>query len=101
MNIRPVSDLRNKYPEIEKDLAENKEIYLTKNGYGVAVIMELKEYSRLAGIAATPNARRAPMKRNSDRGFLSAYANAELIPLEKNAGRMHVSEKFRQKGGNI
>lgn len=34
INIRPVSDLRNKYPEIEElVLKEDEEVYLTKNGY--------------------------------------------------------------------
>ena len=48
INIRPVSDLRNKYPEIEKlVLKENEEVYLTKNGYGAMVVMSLEKYSKL------------------------------------------------------
>lgn len=48
INIRPVSDLRNKYPEIEDlVLRENEEVYLTKNGYGSMVVMSLKKYSKL------------------------------------------------------
>ena len=31
LNIRPVSDLRNKYPEIEKLVMGGEEVYLTKN----------------------------------------------------------------------
>ena len=31
--IRPVSDLRNKYPEVESEI-EKGPVYLTKNGYG-------------------------------------------------------------------
>ncbi|MBE5822247.1 MAG: type II toxin-antitoxin system Phd/YefM family antitoxin [Clostridiales bacterium] len=46
--IRPVSDLRNKYPEIEDlVLREEKTIYLTKNGYGSMVVMSLDKYSEL------------------------------------------------------
>jgi len=46
INIRPVSDLRNKYPEIEKlVLKEDEEVYLTKNGYGTMVLMSLEKYS--------------------------------------------------------
>ena len=41
--IRPVSDLRNKYPEVESELA-NGPIYLTKNGYGASVIMSADQY---------------------------------------------------------
>ncbi len=48
INIRPVSDLRNKYPEIEKMvLKEDEEVYLTKNGYGSMVVLSLEKYSKL------------------------------------------------------
>lgn len=48
MNIRPVSDLRNKYPEIEKlVLKENEAVYLTKNGYGSMVVVSIEKYSKL------------------------------------------------------
>jgi len=48
INIRPVSDLRNKYPEIEElVLKEEEAVYLTKNGYGSMVVMSLEKYSNL------------------------------------------------------
>ena len=48
INIRPVSDLRNKYPEIEElVLKEDEAIYLTKNGYGSMVVMSIERYSKL------------------------------------------------------
>lgn len=48
INIRPVSDLRNKYPEIENlVLKEGKAVYLTKNGYGSMVVMSLEKYESL------------------------------------------------------
>ena len=47
--IRPVSDLRNKFPEIEALVKENQPVYLTKNGYGSMVVLSLEQYSRLAG----------------------------------------------------
>lgn len=48
INIRPVSDLRNKYPEIEElVLNEDEAVYLTKNGYGSMVVMSLEKYSDL------------------------------------------------------
>lgn len=50
INIRPVSDLRNNYPEIEKlVLKEDEAVYLTKNGYGSMVVMSLDKYSKLMG----------------------------------------------------
>ena len=48
INIRPVSDFRNKYPEIEEIvLKDEEEVYFTKNGYGAMVVMNLEKYSNL------------------------------------------------------
>ena len=48
INIRPVSDLRNKFPEIEDIvLKSGKPVYLTKNGYGTMVVMSIEQYSAL------------------------------------------------------
>lgn len=48
INIRPISDLRNKYPEIENMvLKEDETVYLTKNGYGSMVVMSIEKYSKL------------------------------------------------------
>ena len=47
MQIRPVSDLRNKFPDIEKIVNMGEPVYLTKNGYGAMVVLSLEEYSRL------------------------------------------------------
>ena len=46
--IRPVSDLRNKFSEIEILVAEHQApVFLTKNGYGAMVVMSLDLYDRL------------------------------------------------------
>lgn len=48
MNIRPVSDLRNKFPEIEKEVNESQQpIFLTKNGYGTMVLMSIDQYEKI------------------------------------------------------
>jgi len=47
INIRPVSDLRNKFPEIENVVREGETVYLTKNGYGSMVVMSLEKYAEL------------------------------------------------------
>lgn len=48
INIRPVSDLRNKFPEIEETvIGSNAPIFLTKNGYGTMVLMSIEQYSAL------------------------------------------------------
>lgn len=48
IQIRPVSDLRNKFPEIESLVNSGSPVYLTKNGYGAMVVLSLQEYARLA-----------------------------------------------------
>ena len=47
IQIRPVSDLRNKFTEIEVIVNEGKPVYLTKNGYGTMVVMSLEQYANI------------------------------------------------------
>lgn len=47
IQIKPVSDLRNKFPEIEKLVNEGNPVYLTKNGYGTMVVLSIEAYSNL------------------------------------------------------
>jgi prevent-host-death family protein len=47
IHIRPVSDLRNKFPEIENVVREGEPVHLTKNGYGSMVVMSLEKYAEL------------------------------------------------------
>ena len=41
--IKPISDLRN-YNEVLKDCVNGNPVYLTKNGHGKYVILEIEEY---------------------------------------------------------
>lgn len=48
IKIRPVSDLRNKFSEIEDIvIKEGQPVYLTKNGYGSMVVLSLEKYAEL------------------------------------------------------
>ena len=47
IQIRPVSDLRNKFTDIEKVVSKGEPVFLTKNGYGSMVVMSLETYSKL------------------------------------------------------
>ena len=48
INIRPVSDLRNKFPEIEEIVVNsNTPVFLTKHGYGTMVLISVEQYSAL------------------------------------------------------
>ena len=47
ITIRPVSDLRNKFTEIEECVKKGEPVYLTKNGYGSMVVLSLEQYAAL------------------------------------------------------
>jgi PHD/YefM family antitoxin component YafN of YafNO toxin-antitoxin module len=47
IQIKPVSELRNNYPVIEKIVQGGSAVYLTKNGYGSMVVLSLEKYSEL------------------------------------------------------
>ena len=65
-NIKPVSDLRN-YTEILRDIAVGEPVFLTKNGRGRYVIVDMEDYEN----------QRATLK------LLSELANAEKTAEEK------------------
>lgn len=52
MEIRPISDLRNHYTEIEAAVKGGTPVYLTKNGYGTMVVLSLELYAELTEKAA-------------------------------------------------
>ena len=47
LQIKPVSDLRNKFTDIEKIVKTGQPVFLTKNGYGSMVVLSMEAYSRL------------------------------------------------------
>ena len=49
IQIRPVSQLRNNFPAIEKVVKGGDPVYLTKNGYGSMVVLSLEQYAELTG----------------------------------------------------
>lgn len=44
--IKPVSDLRN-YPEVLKNVQEGTRVYLTKNGTGRYVLMDIGDFGHM------------------------------------------------------
>ena len=47
-NIRPVSDLRNKFTEISETVHETQQpVFLTKNGYADMVVMSSDAYEKM------------------------------------------------------
>ena len=47
IQIRPVSDLRNRFTEIESTVKSGEPVYLIKNGYGSMVVLSIEAYSQL------------------------------------------------------
>ena len=48
LHIRPVSDLRNHFSEVEEEvLSRGEPVFLTKNGYGSMVLLSLEQYEAL------------------------------------------------------
>jgi len=47
IQIKPVSELRNNFPAIEKVVNSGTPVYLTKNGYGSMVVLSLAQYAEL------------------------------------------------------
>jgi len=50
-NIKPVSALRN-YGEILRDVAVGQPVFLTKNGHGRYVVLDIEEYRQYEGLMA-------------------------------------------------
>ena len=47
LNIRPVSDLRNRFSEVEEDvLSKGEPVFLTKNGRGKYAILDMEDYEK-------------------------------------------------------
>ena len=48
IQIRPISDLRNKFTEIEEFVTSTQApVFLTKNGYGSMVVMSIQAYENM------------------------------------------------------
>lgn len=46
LNIRPVTDWRSKFNEIESDI-KARPVFFTKNGYGASVMLSIEAYQAL------------------------------------------------------
>ena len=48
INIRPVTDLRNKYTDVEGDIQKGP-VFPTKNGYGASVLVSIDYFQKHLG----------------------------------------------------
>jgi len=73
-NIRPSSDLRNRYNEISEFCHKYSEpVYTTKNGQGDLAVMSIETYEKLAG--------KFELYKLLDEG-MEAMKNRKVIPAE-------------------
>jgi len=69
-NIKPVSDLRN-YTEVLRDIAVGEPVFLTKNGRGRYVIVDMEEYEKQRAALKLISALAKAEKTAEERGWLS------------------------------
>ena len=70
-NIRPVSDLRN-YAEVLKEITFEEPVFLTKNGRGRYVIVDMEEYEKTKAIIKLMGKLAEGEKSAKENGWLSA-----------------------------
>ena len=81
IQIRPVSDLRNKFTDIEKCVQNGNPVYLTKNGYGTMVVLSIETYSRLV----------------ESEDYIMDYADAAAESTDKRLSHEQVFSDVRKK----
>lgn len=70
-NIKPISDLRN-YTDVLKEIKEGSPVFLTRNGRGGYVILDMEEYDKLkASLALMAKLEEGEMSAREE-GWLSA-----------------------------
>ena len=69
-NIRPVSDLRN-YAEVLKEISFEEPVFLTKNGWGRYVIVDIEEYEKTKAIIKLMGKLAKAEKSAGEKGWLS------------------------------
>lgn len=81
-NIRPSSDLRNKYNEISEFCHKYSEpVYITKNGQGDLAVMSIDTYEKLVG--------KFELYKLLDDG-LEAMKNRKVVPAEDVFGKIEI-----------
>lgn len=70
-NIKPISDLRN-YTEVLKEAQEGSPVFLTKNGRGEYVILDMKEYDKMRATISLMSQLEAGEQSARKEGWLSA-----------------------------
>ena len=67
--IKPISDLRN-YNEVNKDVAYGEPVFLTKNGRGKFVILDIEEYEKLQATIKLINELNSAEEKSNKHGWI-------------------------------
>lgn len=78
-NIKPVSDLRN-YNEVLRDISVGEPVFLTKNGRGKYVLIDMKDYEKSLATIKLLSELSKGEKTGRENGWLS------IEELEKSMG---------------
>ena len=70
-NIKPISDLRN-YTEVLKGTSEGAPVFLTKNGRGEYVILDMKDYDKMKATLTLMSELEKGERSAREEGWLSA-----------------------------
>ena len=70
-NIKPISDLRN-YTEVLKEISEGAPVFLTKNGRGEYVILDMKDYDKMKATLTLMSELEKGERSAREEGWLSA-----------------------------
>ena len=81
INIRPISDLRNRFSEIEHlVLSQEEPVFLTKNGRGRYAILDMQDFEKTQATLRLMNELAKGRKSGEEKGWLS------LEDVEKKLG---------------
>lgn len=70
-SIVPISDLRN-YPEVLRNVTKEQPVYLTKNGRGSYVLMDIEEYEKTQATLCLLNELTKGKKSGEEKGWVSS-----------------------------
>ncbi len=96
INIRPVSDLRNKYQDIETTILKDDEnVYFTKNGYGAMVLISLERYTKMVNEINDKQIKNKSI--NINNGILDEISGEEDILTEQLNAEEEIFPKIKKK----
>jgi prevent-host-death family protein len=81
-NIKPVSDLRN-YTEVLRDIAVGEPVFLTKNGRGRYVLVDMQEYEEMCAAIRLLSELNKGQRSGQEQGWLT------VDEVEKSLGNLH------------